>query len=374
MTHRNGWTQSLAVLAVVFCFHGAASASSWTVVGTPATGRWGHQSFLLSDGKVMSTGGRIPISLGYMMGTETVELFNPATNQWSPAPNMLSKRALHAQAPLPNGDFLMNGGAYSNIIIERYSLATGTSVVPGNSPDAREGATLTPLLDGKVLLVGGVHSGCCSANNPRAWIYDPAATTSPWVLTTSLIKARISHTATRLPNGDVLIVGGRTISTGPELTLDFTERYSSGGFSDAGPLTFRRSDHTATRLSDGRVLVLGGYIEFGGAFASTPEIYDGVGTWTQATPPPQFPNRLGHTTTLLQDGRVLLVGGVTAWSMSWDGTTAVEIYNPTTNTWSAGPSLTYGRNGHTATLLSDGRVLIDGGNFDAVLPSEIFTP
>jgi N-acetylneuraminic acid mutarotase len=69
--------------------------------------------------------------------------------------------------------------------------------------------------------------------------------------------------------------------------------------------------------------------------------------------------RSGHTATLLQDGRVLVVGG-----RGSDATTellSVELYQPKTNRWSAAASLSLGRAGHTATLLDDGRVLVTGG-------------
>src|SRR5207302_6361926 len=69
--------------------------------------------------------------------------------------------------------------------------------------------------------------------------------------------------------------------------------------------------------------------------------------------------RSGHTATLLQDGRVLVVGG-----RAFDGLTelsAVEIYEPKTNQWRKTAPLSAGRSGHTATLLKDGRVLVAGG-------------
>jgi hypothetical protein len=67
-----------------------------------------------------------------------------------------------------------------------------------------------------------------------------------------------------------------------------------------------------------------------------------------------------HTTTRLTDGTVLVVGGLTGGFTDPDIVTT-ELYNPATNSWSPGPNTSGARVGHTATLLRDGRVLVAGG-------------
>ncbi|MEO0813683.1 MAG: hypothetical protein AAFY60_12525, partial [Myxococcota bacterium] len=71
--------------------------------------------------------------------------------------------------------------------------------------------------------------------------------------------------------------------------------------------------------------------------------------------------RRGHTATRLEDGRVLLAGGSEIENTSVRLWTTTEIYNPRTGFFVAGPELRNGREGHSATLLADGRVLIAGG-------------
>ena len=66
----------------------------------------------------------------------------------------------------------------------------------------------------------------------------------------------------------------------------------------------------------------------------------------------------GHTATLLQDGRVLVVGNGGETSAAG---TAADVYDPATGTFSRTGSMKLGRWLHTATLLADGRVLILGG-------------
>ncbi len=123
---------------------------------------------------------------------------------------------------------------------------------------------------------------------------------------------------------------------------------SATGWSATGNMTDFRTGHTATLLNDGRVLVVGGP----GA-----ELYNPTtGTWSvtgsMTTP------RAWHTATRLADGRVLVAGGDGAPS----SVSSAEIYDPATGTWSVTGSLARGRRDHTATVLTSGQVLVAGGS------------
>jgi hypothetical protein len=172
-----------------------------------------------------------------------------------------------------------------------------------------------------------------------------------------LTVARASHTATRLPDGQVLIVGGCSLS-GCEGTLDSAELYQPAARRFvAGPVMLRpRAGHTATALPDGRVLVLGGYpAERSGPLASA-EVYDPRrGEFVPAGI--MSSGRGGHTATRLADGRVLIAGGI-------DGRSALstaELFDPVTNTFRPAAALPAPRATHGAALLRDGRVLVAGG-------------
>jgi Kelch motif len=108
-----------------------------------------------------------------------------------------------------------------------------------------------------------------------------------------------------------------------------------------------QAGHTATLLQNGKVLVVGGDA------SGLAELYDPTtGAWS-------FTDRLNrprwfHTATLLPDGKVLVAGGTTA-------SESAEVYDPATESWSITGSLNTGRDGHTATLLRDGKVLVAGG-------------
>src|SRR5450759_78377 len=82
--------------------------------------------------------------------------------------------------------------------------------------------------------------------------------------------------------------------------------------------------------------------------------------------------REGHTATLLPSGQVLVAGGYGSSA----ALASAERYDPATNTWSAAGSLTTARIDHTATLLPSGQVLVAGG-FDgsgALASAERYDP
>jgi len=163
------------------------------------------------------------------------------------------------------------------------------------------------------------------------------------------------HTATRLLNGRILVVGGYA---GENVSLAEVDLFDpmTGSITSVAPLHTPRHDHSATLLRDGRVLVVGGYNPQQQWLADA-EVYDPFAdTWTVV--PPLYSHGTAHTATLMGDGRVLVVGGGTGSGVC---TERAEIFDPRTNSWTKAPSLPAQRTGHTADLLNDGRVLVAGG-------------
>lgn len=130
-------------------------------------------------------------------------------------------------------------------------------------------------------------------------------------------------------------------------------------------MTYQRSYHTATLLNNGKVLVAGGV----SAGVNT-ELYDPVtNSWT-ATSNSMTYARFDHTATLLPNGKVLVTGGYdVAAAIANAGTsnyvvpsmTSAELYDPATGLWTPAGNMAYPRAKHTATLLASGKVLIAGG-------------
>jgi hypothetical protein len=226
--------------------------------------------------------------------------------------------------------------------------------------NARAYQTATLLPDGQVLLAGGINlvannsTSLASAElfNPKTGLFSP---------TGSMTDARYFDTATLLPDGRVLVVGGESDTQ----IFASAELYNpkTGTFSATGSMTTVRDEQTATLLADGRVLIAGGE-DATGALASA-EIYNPqtgkfTATGSMTTP------RLLHSAILLPDGDVLIVGGYASEGDNpMDGTDtsigSAELYNPKTGTFSATGSMTTELGMPTLTLLPDGRVLVAGG-------------
>lgn len=176
-------------------------------------------------------------------------------------------------------------------------------------------------------------------------------------------SARAAHTATALPDGRILIVGGMPEGTGDEGALATAELFVSGGeagtgqFRSAGRMLAARMAHTATRLADGRVLLVGGY-GAGNAYLASAELYNP--TTGRFTPTGRMGTaRAGHVATLLADGRVLVAGGV---GEGWMFLNSAEVYDPATDTFRPTGAMAVPRESHTATRLPDGTVLVVGGH------------
>ena len=237
----------------------------------------------------------------------------------------------------------------SGAIVEATWLATGRMVT------SHAFHTATLLRDGTVLVVGGrVNDKLDGKVSAAAELYDP--TSGSWAATGGMKQARWGHTATLLPDGKVLVAGSYVNGGNPRASAELYDP-SSGGWTSTGGMTTGRGGHTTTLLLDGRVLVVGGGAEEssfeGGPRSATAELYDPAsGRWSRTGSMVEARN--GFSATLLADGRVLVAGGN-------GGFTAAELYDPASGRWTATGRMIDGRFGHTATLLGDGTVLVTGG-------------
>ena len=221
----------------------------------------------------------------------------------------------------------------------------------------RAAHTASLLPNGRVLVVGGCVVDGCSDATERTELYDPS--TESFRAGPKLAQPRDGHTATALPSGDLLIVGGYTgEGSGPLATAELY-LVATAKFVPAGEMAVGRGAHAAALLADGRVLVVGGWVG-PGTFTETVEVWDPE---TRAfSPVNSLPTALGGATaTSLPDGRVLVVGGE---EPQGQGLGRSNIYDPDRDSWEAGPSLGQPRFKHAAVALDSGEVLVVGGTPD----------
>jgi hypothetical protein len=238
---------------------------TWSASGNLNLPRRGHLATLLTDGRVLVTGGSDIGSLNYGGALDSAELYDPATGSWKLAGTMNSPRRLHTATLLPGGGVLVVGGFNSDVSspvlrsAELYDPATGSWTATGDLITPRVAHTATLLHNGKVLVAGGVgplgpsfdHGG---DGVDTAELYDPA--TGQWSATASLNTPRVIHTATLLRNGEVVAAGGDSERN----SVNSAELYDpvTASWSTTGSLNTAHSAHTATVLANGKVLVYGG--------------------------------------------------------------------------------------------------------------------
>lgn len=234
----------------------------------------------------------------------------------------------------------------------------GTFTITGNLPSSERNAVSILLPSNMALIVGGIDA---ASRLTSLVIYDPGSGT----FNNGGTMNAPYDTATLLNDGNVLLAGGgnfvSTSSGGDVLTSAELYDPATGALTDTGPMLQGVIAPTAVRLLDGRILLAGGRIyNQGGVPTATAEIYDpasGTCSFTGSMTTPRY----SHSATLLQDGDVLIVGGI-ASSVTGAPLATAELYNSASGTFSALGSMNTAHANHTATLLADGKVLIAGGS------------
>jgi len=334
-------------------------AHGFKPTGSMAGPRIAHTATLLSTGKVLVAGG----TDGSGMAMASAELYDPTTGTFSATGSMATARHHFAATllcdlsapPCNDKRVLVTGGLDVNgnplISAELYDPTTGTfAATTGMMQFVHASHTATLLPSGKVLIAGWGPA--------TAELFDPS--TGTFKATGSMVEARVSHTATLLKNGKVLVAAGiGQVGGGPGVLAE-AELYdpATGSFSQTlGHLANSRQWHTASLLADGKVLVAGGMLDNAGTATATAELFDPANQMFTATTGSMTAAREFHTVTVLSNGTVLLTGG--------DGgagpLASAELYDPTAETFSPADGMASTRESHTATMLNDGTVLVTGG-------------
>jgi galactose oxidase-like protein/Kelch motif protein len=311
-----------------------------------------HTATLLTDGRVLLAGGTIGDWASTV--TRTTEIFDPATGTFSAGPDMLEGRRMHSATLLADGRVLITGGFNGRDALssaELYDPSSGRFFRTGDMIVGRGWHDAILLPGGAVLVVGG-NAGFWP-DIPGAEIFYPAKGTF------ATTGAYVGRGACDFCPPSVALGDGRILFTwqNPAQIYDpATAKFTATGEQVTAP-------STAAVMLDGRVLFTGG--EDIGRSELAAVYHPVYGTFTRTGN--MSARRVWHSLTLLPDGTVLAAGGetdaCTATSCFFAGSVAsAELYNPWTGGFTpAGGPMISAREGHTATLLNDGRVLLAGG-------------
>jgi hypothetical protein len=350
----------IALLAMVGDLSTAPSDGGTVgAAGSMLAPRAAHTSTLLPDGRVLIAGGMERNRVFFA----STELFDPATDTFSPAASMAIDRVVHTATDLEDGRVLVAGGLSASAgqlaSAELYDPMTETFVPIGSLATARSTHTATRLADGRVLIAGGMDGSL--ARLASAELYDPA--TGQFSPTGSMTSPRVSHTATLLADGRVLMTGGSPLARGEDV-LRGAEVYDpgSGTFVAVGDLVVGRHKHAAVALAGGAVLIVGGSdARDGGGKHASAELFDpATGRFSPTGSMEIARFKIPDALVLLPSGRALVAGGADR----------LELFDPA--------GLTFGliegavdrpRQFAAATVLMDGRVLITGGYDENAGPS-----
>lgn len=249
---------------------------------------------------------------------------------WSFAYDMTEQRNGHTATLMSNGKLLVTGGwngSMNTKSAEEYDQETDSWMVVDDMDSIRFQHTATALNNGKVFIAGGWNGA--SINYTGTEIYDPVSQTfsaGPF-----MHAGRSGHTATKLNDGKVLIVGGY----GNDGNTDIVDLYDpeTNTISEVASLHYGRSYHCAVLLNDGKVLVVGGYHPDYGFQMSSVEIYDPVlNVWSEAASMHFIRDYFGAT--LLSDfNQVFVAGGRFFNGTEYEGLKSAEIYDVSTDTW-----------------------------------------
>jgi N-acetylneuraminic acid mutarotase len=287
--------------------------NSWSPAASLRTARAKHTATLLADGRVLVVGGiqpAAPFQGGYLQAIGSAELYDPDSNTWAAVGPLRLARAKHSAVLLADHRVLVMGGGANNgdttappttfvatNSVELYDPATQAWSAAASMHYARILPTSSLLPDGRVLVVG--DSG---QNAGTAEIFDPR--TGQWSTVPDSGVLRSGHTTAPLRNGNVLVAGG----LGQVDAQVFDWRRNA--WLNAGRLAAIRSGAVATTLKDGQVLVTGGFASTDSPLPSG-EQYDPAGVRLVGITPKAGPSLPSGGFALLGIATLLL--GVGFW-------------------------------------------------------------
>lgn len=356
---------------------------AFKAAGALKNARYLHTATRLADGRVLVVGGR---GIDGTKELDSVELYEPKKNRWADGPKLPAGRSGHTATLLPDGRVLVTGGTtheesaegsrfVARDTVELFDPKSNQWKPAAPMAQARNWHTATLLDDGRVLVTGGAREQ--KSHLATAELYDPVK--NAWSAAPPMAQSRCLHQAVKLSDGSVLVVGGRSNQQPPDLSgpdagmaqrphggsgptgfgspIAAAERWSlDGGWTTLPEPVDPRQRHALVGLPQGCAMVVGGATRSG--LTNLVELWTpDAGAWL--TPDHSLSMGLGsHTATALENGDVLVIGGEPPNSVD---TARAQRFEAAAQRWCLAGELVSSRKQHTATLLENGKVLVVGG-------------
>ena len=361
--------------------------------------RFFHTATLLTDGKVLVTGGidTLATKLTPLQDAlRSAEVYDPSTDAWEVVPEMTTPRNLHQALPLADGRVLVGGGCRGF----EYTDTEGTWIfcIPERTAEIYDPAAnawtlagsfthppgaITLLGDGRVLAAGSAEDGL-GPFGPESELLDPR--TGVLERTGDMKSGAWLHALVPLPSGEILSVGGYVDVGSPDDINRVTQLYqpSSGTWRRVGDFPARRVWSAVAALPGGDVLRAGGCANQVPTCPKTEPLplawryHHEEEVWRETTPM-LYPRLAASPVSLGK--KLMLAGGNDVWvppdgaPVDYYRAPVAEIFDPDQETWSpAGLMPHYVLGGGAAVALESGEVLFTGGFVESPLGTFVAIP
>jgi hypothetical protein len=328
-------------------------AKAWQFPPSQPMGTMGKRgAALLQDGRVIVLSAEPGVGI---VGPASVQFFNPAGSTFSAPSGFITSTQIGMVATvLPSGRVLFSGGVTSVSKAVVYDPKDG-SFGDDDTGVAHRDSTATSLPGGDVLLVGGDFP----AADIRTW---PGGVL-PGESAIPMVTGRARHVAALLPDGKVLLAGGDSRpESQPTTDLASAEIFDpvAKSFSPvSSAMSQTRSYASAVVLPSGKVLVMGG--EKLSVPSASADVFDPANVSFHPAASAMVASRGNFAAARLANGEVLATGG--------NAGTSTDLFDPAKETFRIGPATVLAHAYHGLVRLADGRLLLVDKN-----GAEIYDP
>jgi uncharacterized delta-60 repeat protein len=275
----------------------------------------------------------------------------------------------YSSVVMPDGSIVLMGGEdYNSHYTTKNDVwrstdngATWTQMTASAGWSARAGHSSVVMVDGSIVLLGGCdydinykNDVWRSTNNGAMWTQ--VASSAGWA-------TRSSHSSVAMPDGSIVLMGGIDGSIFPYLKNDvwrstdngatWTQMTASAGWE-------ARCRHSSVTMPDNSIVLMGGYDNDNKYMNDVWRSTNNGATWTQMTASAGWSARAGHSSVVMVDGSIVLMGGDDGviglrndvWRSTDNGATWTQL------TTSAG----WAEESHNSVVMPDGSIVLMGGN------------